>query len=555
MGFPPALDRCAEALGIPARKDQGGHKLMLKMCRPRLVSTDGSVVWWDAESDQIRLGNYCKLDVEVERAIGVRLRPMSHVERAIYILDQKINDRGIPVDHELVDAARTVVGQVTRKLDDDVCELTQGIVANTRQCAKLLNWISLHSDLKDEVDSIDRYALAKLLKRDDLTEATRTVLTIRQEAAKSSTAKLIVMQRASNRDGRIRGLLRYCGARQTGRWAGHLLQPQNFPRGHINAAALEAVVQDVKDAARTLSTEVIEIFDGSPLDVISSLLRGCISAAPGKTLLVADFNAIEARVLAWLAGATALLNTFRIGGDPYRRMAAKVYACALEAVTTEQRWLGKQLVLSCGYQCGWKNFQNRIAKEGVEINDCDAREYIKVYRIDNPEIVGLWEAMGTAAKNAIRKPGTIYANGKLRFGLIDGMLYMKLPGGRLLAYRHPMIESLTMEGDDGPYQVEQIAYWGVSPKNSRWTKLYTYGGKLTENAVQAISRDVLAAAMLRVEQSGYPIVLHVHDEIVAEIDSSLADLADFTGIIAQAPAWLCDCPIKVEGWQGARYRK
>lgn len=560
QGLPAALDKAAEALGIDMRKDQEGRKLMLKMCRPRLVNPDGTAIWWDNEELQLRLGDYCMQDVATERAIGARLRPMPDMERAIYLIDQRINDRGMLLDHDLVHAALTVVGQAVRHLDYEVRNWTKGMVANTRKRTDLLNWLWLHGDLDDDVDSIDKYALAKLLKRDDLTDATRAVLTIRQEAAKSSTAKLSVMQRASNRDGRIRGVLRYYGARQTGRWAGHLLQPQNFPRGHILPADLEATVNDVKAADATLDLSGLIVLHGPPLDLIASLLRACIIAAPGHVLLVADWNAIEARILAWLAGSTILLHLFRTGGDPYKVMASHVYHKAVADIDDDERFLGKTLVLSCGYQCGWRNLQNRIAKEGVEIDDYDAIAAIETYRQSNPEITELWRAMEAAAKDAIMNPGTVFKHRSgVAFGVKGSILYMKLPSGRFLAYLHPKIEMVTIEGDDGPYEREQITFMGVNPITWRWQRLYTYGGKLTENAVQAIARDTLASGLLRVEAAGYPVVLHVHDEIVVEIDTfDLAlgkSLAEFVGLLNVTPDWLGDCPLKVAGWQGRRYRK
>jgi|SRR5882672_403916 len=561
QGLPAALDKAAEALGINMRKDMDGRKLMLKMCRPRLVNVDGSVIWWDDETMQLRLGDYCMQDIATERAIGSRLRPMPDEERAIYLIDQKINERGMLLDHDLVHAALTVVGKAAARLDHDVRELTKGMVANTRKRNDLLKWLALHADLDDDLDSIDKYTLVRLLKRDDLTDAVRAVLTIRQEASKSSTAKLAVMQRASNRDGRIRGVLRYYGARQTGRWAGHLLQPHNFPRGHLLPADLEATVEDVKAADRTLDLTGIEALHGPPLDLIASLLRGCVIAARGKKLLVADWNAIEARILAWLASAKIVLHLFRTGSDPYKVMASHVYHKAVADIDDGERFLGKTLVLSCGYQCGWRNLQNRIAKEGVVIDDYDAQLAIETYRATNPEITELWRAMDEAAKNAIENPGTVYQHRSgLRFGVKGSVLYMKLPSGRFLAYLHPKIETVVVEGDDGPYEREQITFTGVNPITYQWCRMYTYGGKLTENATQALARDVLAAGILRVEAAGYPVVLHVHDEIVSEVgdgDLIMGDksLTEFIALLNVTPEWIGDCPLKVAGWSGPRYRK
>jgi DNA polymerase len=397
--------------------------------------------------------------------------------------------------------------------------------------------------------------VATLLRRDDIPGATRAVLSIRQEAAKSSTAKLHVMQRAMNRDGRIRGLLQYMGARQTGRWAGRLLQPHNFPKGHIKPDDLEAVVADVKQADAKLNFDLIEVLHGPPLDVMASLLRGCIVAAPGHDFIVVDFSAIEARILAWLANERELLHLFSTGGDPYRAMAARVYGVPRSEVTADQRFTGKTLVLSCGYQCGWENLRNRLEKENIYATPGEAREYIDTYRRSNQAIVNLWASMQDGAMEAIRNPGVVYRNPRIAFVVKNGFLWMKLPSGRLLAYMRPSIETVTTIRDGEPWTRQEINFIGVDHITYRWAALYTYGGKLTENAVQAIARDVLAAAMLRAEARGYKLVLHVHDELVTEVRRDFGDVAELESIAAEVPPWLAGCPIKAEGWRGPRYRK
>lgn len=554
QGYPAALDRCADALGLEVGKDQDGRKLMLQMCKPRLRNTDGTCLWWDETEKLDRLGRYCVRDTEVERTIGSRLRPVSDRERAIYVVDQIINERGYAIDFELVHAGLTMVGVATKQLDRDVRRLTEGCVENTRKRNQLLNWLWLHMEQSD-VTNLDKYALASLLKRDDLTEAVRAVLMIRQDSAKSSNAKLHVMQRATCKDGRIHGTLQYYGAGRTGRWAGRLLQPHNFPKGHIQAHEQEEIVADVKAADAALDFTKIEFFHGAPLDIMASLLRGCIVAGPGKDLLVADWAAIEARILAWLAGQRSLLHLFATGGDPYKAMAAKVYRVLFANVTSEQRWLGKQLILGCGYQQGSDSLQLRLAKEGLDVDDEFAGECIGSYRNDNTAIVELWEKMDTAAKNAIDNPGVVYRNGKLAFGVHRGMLLIKLPSGRYLSYLKPTIRSITTMRHGEPWTRDQIFYWGVSPVSYQWEELYSYGGKLTENVVQAIARDVLADAMLRVEAAGYPVVLHVHDEVVSEVPEGTRDLEEFRALISVVPPELTGCPLKAEVWRGKRYRK
>ena len=552
LGLPMALDRCAEALGLNVRVAPDKRRRILKLCKPRFINTDGTILWHEDEEDHRLLGRDCIRDVEIEREIANRLRPIPNSERQVYVLDQTINDRGIQVDLDLVDAGLKIVGQATKNLDKDVKRLTGGMVHNTRKRVDLLNWLWLHGDQNCDVDSIDKHTVARLLREENIDDAIRTVLVIRREAAKSSTAKLKALQKATGWDGRIRGTLQYYGARQTGRWAGRLIQPQNFPRGSIKPAQLEAIVADVKDG----DIEVIDLLHGPPLDVIASLLRGCLIAAEGKEFIVIDFAAIEARVLAWLAGEMDLLHQFREGIDPYKIMAAKIFKIRPEEVTDAQRFLGKTVVLACGYQLGGPTLRNRLALSGIEVTEDFAQMTIETYRYANPAIASYWYEMDHAAKQAIAQPGQVFSNGKIAFGVRDSVLYMRLPSGRFLAYLRPHIAEATTKNEDGStWTRPQIFYWGVDPVTYRWARMYTYGGKLTENAVQAIARDALVAALFKAERAGYPVVLHVHDELVAEVPAGFGTVEELAALAGSNPDWLGDCPISAVGWRGTRYRK
>jgi DNA polymerase len=555
-GYPASLDRCAEALRLNIGKDKLGHRLMMQMCRPR-SQVNGAFIWWDDPDKRQRLGTYCIRDTAVERTISSRLRPLSDAERQVYILDQQINERGFCVDGALVENGSGMVKHEMARLDERMYQFTDAWVTDTRKRLQLLFWLQMHSDI--DAESVDKYAVASFLRQPTLDSMTRSVLEIRAEAAKSSLAKLDVFGKCVCYDGRIHGTLQYYGAGRTGRWAGRLIQPHNFPKGHLAPADVEQAVAHVIASHDDIEYEGLRLrYEVSPLDLMTSLLRACIVAARGCRLFVADFAAIEARVLAWLAGELAQLKLFATGGDPYRVMASDVYRVPPPEVSGEQRWLGKQLVLGCGYQQGPPSFQKRLAKEGIDVDPEFAEEAIGSYRRRNPNIVGLWAEMQEAAMNAIRNPTTVYRykDGKLAFKMHNGMLMMKLPSNRYLCYISPTIESVTSTAADGnEWTRDQIHYWGVDPFSYRWRKLYTYGGKLTENAVQAIARDVLAKAMLRVAAAGYRIILHVHDEIVAEVPNGTGDLAQFEQLMATVPTEMAGCPIKVTAWEGPRYRK
>lgn len=553
MGLPASLDKAAEALGLSIRVDPGKRRRMLKFCKPQLVNTDGSIIWYDDPEEARKFDGDCMVDVEIERKLATRVKPLSDSERAVYLLDQRVNDRGICLDLVLIRAAQAMVQTVAKNLDADVKKLTAGMVENTRKRTELMNWLWLHSDLEDSVDAIDKHALARLLKNENLSEAARVVVTIRTEAAKSSTAKLNTMLRAVCRDSRIRGTLQYYGARQTGRFAGRLMQTQNFPRGHIKPHELDEIVFDVKNQG----VEFIDVIHGPPLDVVSSLLRGCIVAGPGRELMVADFNAIEARVLAWLADERPLLHAFRTGVDPYRIMAASIYGIDVSKVTALMRNLGKMVVLAAGYQLGGKTLRTRLALSNIDVERAFADHIIEVYRDTNPAIRDFWYLIDGACKDAIRHPGTIFKNRAVMVLCKDAVLYIKLPSGRKLAYLRPTIATQIVRDEETGevWEREQIFYWGVDPVTYRWAQLYTYGGKLTENIVQAIARDLLVEAMLRTEAAGFPTVFHVHDEIVAETPEGLFDLSEFIALICATDKHHADIPVKAVGWTGTRYRK
>ena len=331
-----------------------------------------------------------------------------------------------------------------------------------------------------------------------------------------------------------------------------MIQPQNFPRGSIKPAQLEAIVADVKGG----DIELVDALHGPPLDVIASLLRGCLIATPGKELIVVDFAAIEARILAWLAGEIDLLHQFRERIDPYKIMAAKIFKVAPSTVTDAQRFLGKTVVLAAGYQLSGTTLRNRLALSGIDVTEDFAQTTIDTYRYTNAAINSYWGEMDMAAKQAIANPGKVFSNGKIAFGVREGILYMRLPSGRYLAYLRPSVGEVTTKNADGSeWTRQQIFYWGVDPVTYRWAKMFTYGGKLTENAVQAIARDALVAALVKAERAGYPIILHVHDELVAEVAEGWGSVEELAALAGTNPDWLGDCPISAVGWRGTRYRK
>jgi DNA polymerase len=547
MALPRSLDEAARALGLPVQKDMAGHRLMLQMARPRLIEPDGRIVWWDVPDKVRRLIAYCQQDVEVERALHQRLRPLSDVEREVFLLDARINERGVAVDLELVEAAEALVAETQAQLDAEMRGLTGGVIEAATQTARLLTWLRARGV---EADSVDKPAVAGLLDT-DLPDDVRRVLEVRAGAARSSTAKLQAFRARTCRDGQLRDNLLYHGA-GTGRWSGKGVQLQNLPRPSI-VADTEAAITAIRQREEAWW---IDAFHGPPMGVVSDCLRGMLIASPGMELIAADFAAIEARVLAWLAGQRDLIRLFATGGDAYRHMAAEIYGRSADAIAkgSIERQLGKQAVLGCGYGLGAPKFRTTCAKAGIQIDEALAERVVQTYRTTNGRIVALWRELEDAALRAVERPGLTVpaAAGRVRFRIKGDFLWLILPSGRPLAYARPRIEDAeTPWGQLRP----QVTYLGVNSITRAWERQSAYGGRWTENVVQAIARDLLAAAMLRLEQAGYPVVLSVHDEIVAEVPAGVGSVQQFEAIMCQLPDWAKGCPVAAEGWRGLRYRK
>ncbi|WP_207479539.1 DNA polymerase [Arenibaculum pallidiluteum] len=579
MSLPRDLDGAARVLGLDVRKDKEGAALMMRMARPRKVGADGSLTWWD-EPDRIRrLTEYCARDVEVERALVGRLRPLSPTERQIYLLDQRINDRGIALDLDLIQAAQGVADRAVLRLNENLRQITKGRVTAATKAAELTRWLQ---EQGVETDSVAKAAVRSMLAGGDVTGAARAAIEIRGEAAKSSTAKLKAMLLAACEDGRVRGLLLYHGA-GTGRWSGKLVQPQNFPRGTVE------MVEHAIDLILAGDIDTLEILYAPALDVVSSLLRGCMVAADGHEFVCADFSNIEGRVNAWLAGEAWKVAAFRAydagtGPDLYKLAYSRSFDVPVAEITKDQRQIGKVQELALGYQGGVGAFQSMAALYGIAISDKEADNIKKAWREAHPAIVQLWRDLEDGAFRAVIRPGELVevARGRIKFRVKGGFLWMILPSGRPLAYASPSIKPKEMpwteevwvradevkphwkvletarNGDvlvERPVVKDSVCYWGVDSRTRQWGPQFGYGGLWCENAIQAIARDLMAESMLRLEAAGYPILLTVHDEELAEVPAGFGSVEEFERIMTQLPRWAEGCPIAAEGWRGRRYRK
>lgn len=547
MALPGSLDKAAAAVGIDQRKDVAGGRVMLQLSRPK---PDGA--FWraaDAPEKFETLYAYCRQDVEVERALDKRLFHLSPEEHRLWVLDQKINERGVQVDLRSIDIAIRLVENEKARLDAEMLRTTGGVVGKCTEVALLLQWIQQQGV---RIDGVAKADVIDALKADEMPAAVRKALLLRQEAARSSTAKLRAMQTRASADGRVRGTLQYHGA-STGRWAGRGIQVQNFPRPRpgTKPAHIEDIVAHLEDR------DYIDVMYGPVLDAMADTLRGMITAGPGKDLMAMDFSAIEARVLAWLAGEESVLEIFRTHGKIYEHAAAGIYRKAIDAVTKDERQIGKVAVLALGYGGGVGAFQSMARVYGVHVEDDRADQIKTAWRKAHPRIVRYWGDLESAAIEAIRNRGPVRAGHKGRevtFVRSGSALWARLPSKRVLCYMFPSVRPTTTPwGDTKP----AMYFMSENSVTRKWEETTTYGGSLAENITQAVARDLLAEALPRLEANGFEVVFHAHDEAVVEVDAKAGKdaLRQAEELMAVQPAWASGLPLAAEGWRGKRYRK
>ena len=540
MALPRSLDGACEALGLKHQKDKEGRRIMLKMCKPRKATINNSAEWHENPEEFKRLCQYCGADVEAEYELDQVLPDLNEAESKLYQVDQTINSRGVYVDIKSINTLGCKIEQKERDLLTELDDITYGEVTSTRQRDATLVWLDGEGV---PLSDLTKATVEKTLNEKRFLPTTaRRVLEIRQSLSKSSVSKLTAMKRMANTDQRVRGTMLFDAA-STGRWGGRGMQPHNYPRASLNSTDIDDVL--------AWDNDLIDMIHGDVFSAASKCLRGMICAASGKELLCADYSSIEARVLAWLAFETEVLNDFKEGLDAYKVAASSVFGTPYDSISSAQRFIGKTIVLACGYG-GWVNAFRAMGNEDVnKLSDEDIGKNILKWRDSREKTITLWHKTYEAAQKAI-ETSRVYTYGLLSCGMRDGFLHIRLPSGRLLAYYQPRIEML-----ETPYgkMKETITYMGINSFTKKWERQSTFPGKIIENVVQAIARDVLAEALIRCEDSGYPVAFHVHDEIVSEVPKHSRRLSDFEKIVSVVPDWATGLPLKAEGWVGVRYRK
>lgn len=630
-GLPRALENAVKALKLPIEKDMEGNKLMRKLCKPRKPTKlekreafdrwqagegphPDKIIWWhESKADFERNWLYCDRDVEAEHYFSEMLPDLPESELRIWQMDQDMNLRGIRCDLDMVKQAIRMKDQEVAAMNAELADI-MGIPEDERegfsatQRAVVKEWVNVQGvALPDtQAKTLDKFAA-----KTGLPAHISAALKIIREVNRSSTAKYDTMlERADPRDWRLRDLMMYHGA-GTGRWAGKGVQPHNFPRGSIKdmMAACRLIVDGDVDAIRILYGEVMEH--------LSSALRGALTASAGRDLIVADYAAIEARVVMWLARQESAMQIFMdesagVGDGIYCDMATGIYGFPVKKkLHPSERQFGKQAILGLGFQMGFVTFlltckkydisftKDQVMKiVGSQYHDLEQsiekyfltdkrrikkmkdaelsiREHmhelvlmqytVKKYRSRYPEVKQMWDDQEEAATQAIRNKGQVIECSRGRNSWVvetiggQECLVTYLPSGKPLFYWNPklVLTKTPFKNPDGtPVLKPVITFWGVDPYTKKWSIQTTYGGKLVENITQATARDLMALAMVRADDEGtYEVLLSVHDELICEVDKDKGDVKSFEKMMAQTPGWAKGCPVDAEGWRGERYRK
>ncbi|GIM47008.1 DNA polymerase [Collibacillus ludicampi] len=548
LGLPGHLEGVAQVLKLEAQKDARGKNLIKYFsvpCKPTKANggRTRNLPHHDPEKWQQYI-EYNRQDVVVEREIRRKLSrfPLPDHEWRLWALDQRINDRGVRLDPLLFRQAITCDAQYEERLVAEAREITG--LENPNSLQQLKEWLADRG--LDASEGLSKDHMPALLDAAP-DEETRRVLELRQEMSKTSVDKYNAMERSMCADERARGLLQFYGANRTGRWAGRIVQVQNLPQNKIEDLAL------ARETLRSGDFELLEMLYGSPPFVLSQLIRTAFIPSPGCRFIVSDFSAIEARVVAWLADEHWVLDVFRSHGKIYEATAAQMFKVPFETIVKghpnyELRAKGKVATLACGYQGG----PNALIAMGAlksGIPEDELPGLVKQWRQANPNIVKLWYAAEDAAVTAVREKTTVKLAHGVQYRYEAGVLFADLPSGRSLTYVNPRIKP------DPNFDKDGLVYDGMDQVKKKWMSQRTYGGRLVENLVQAIARDCLAVALMRLSAEGYEIVMHVHDEVVLDVPIGAGSVEHVTSVMSAPIEWAPGLPLAAAGFECDFYMK
>lgn len=543
LGFPASLADVDKALNLEEDKQKMavGKRLITYFCKPcKPTQANGqrtrNYPHHDPEKWDL-FKEYNRQDVVTEQAIYDKLMkfPLPESERILYCLDQSINDYGIGVDTDLMDKVIGYSKEYEAALRKECGALTGGI--NIHSIVQLKQWLTEQEGR--QIDSLTKDDVDQLLNL-DLKPGSRRILELRQETGKTSVKKYEAFERSICSDGRIHGAFQFYGAGRTGRWAGRLIQPQNFPRNAFEDIAL------ARQMVKSKQWDEIEMLYGSMNDVFSTLIRTLIVPPQGMTFAIADYSAIEARVVAWMADEKWRQDVFAKGGDIYCMSATQMFGVPVEkhGQNSHLRKKGKVAELACGYG-GGVGALRKMGGEQMGLSEKEMDDIVKKWRRSSPHVVKLWRELGDAAIEAIDTRLRVKCRHGVSFKYAKGILFMTLPSGRSLAYVQPRFDG------------RELTYMGMNQTTRKWERTKTWGGKLTENLIQAVARDCLAESMTKIQKAGYHIVMHVHDEVIVEVpeDDAEGHLKRIEDLMGEPIEWAPGLLLTADGFTSEYYRK
>lgn len=546
-GLPFSLAEVSDKLNLTDKKLDTGKALIKYFscpCKPTKINGGRTRNYpQHAPAKWEMYKEYNKYDVLAEREIYRKLEGY-HIpdsERQLYCIDQIINDRGIAIDAQLAVNAVNIDTIVTEQISEEVKRLTG--VANPNSGIQIRNWLTEQTE--EPIGSLAKNIMPELLKRYKSNELIYRVLTLRNMLSKTSVKKYYAMLNCAMKDTRVRGTFQFYGANRTGRWAGRLLQLQNLSKNHLDD--LDTPRQLVRDN----DLDTLQLLYSDVPDILSQLVRTGIIAPEGKILSVADFSAIEARVISWLADEKWRMDVFHGDGKIYEATGAKMFGVPIQAITkgSELRQKAKISELALGYG-GSLGALKRMGGEAMGLSDVEMISLVRKWRAANECIVQLWNDLEYSAVEAIMYRQPVPCTCKdIVIDCDDNCMTIKLPSGRQLFYRNPEVTK-----SKGSYVIK---YKGLIQTTKQWGEIDTYGGKLTENVIQAIARDLLGYSMIQLHKAGFNITMHVHDEVIAEVDENIAqrEYDKMVAIMSQAPEWAKDLPLKADGYLTKYYKK
>ena len=556
-GYPASLDAAGRALGLPEdkRKLNTGKALIRYFCVPcKPTKTNGMRTrnYPHHDPDRWKLfREYNDGDVITESEIGKRLENIAVPDfvQKEWETDLMINYRGVAVDLDMVHGALEIGAAVKQRLTHEAINISG--LANPNSIKQLSSW--LETETETEIASLNKETVSTMLAREDNSQEVQRMLEIRQELGKTSTKKYDAIDTAICSDGRVRGLLQFYGANRTGRWAGRLVQVQNLPRTYTEPLEL------AREIVKGRKEDALRFIYGSVPDTLSQLIRTAFVAAPGHCFIDADFSAIEARVISWLAGEEWRLEVFRTHGKIYEASASQMFGVPLELIKKGNpeyalRQRGKVAELALGYQGGVPAMRQMDTGHQLDdLTDDEVKDIVTRWRATNKRIKDLWYKVDGAAVQVVQNGGSVGVNGLIisrEFDYAQNRDYMTilLPSGRKLFYIDPQIGS-------NKWDSPSLSYMGMDQTTKRWKRIETYGGKLVENIVQAIARDCLALSIERLKAAGYNVVFHIHDEVVIECEKDKASLDDVVRIMSEPIPWALDLPLGADGWIGEFFKK